>query len=92
MNNLEGGNEERLRKRMQLVLLGWCTPCGSKDNLRWLKFFVVRTQNFTLENILLQVDTLLTVCLVVVCFHAVQDWKSLMKLYVRPGHRSSSDH
>jgi hypothetical protein len=34
MNNLEGGNEERLRKRMQLVLLGWCTPCGSKERLR----------------------------------------------------------
>jgi hypothetical protein len=52
MNNLEGGNEERLRKRMQLVLLGWCMPCGSKDNWGWLKFFVVRTQNFTLEYII----------------------------------------
>jgi hypothetical protein len=52
MNNLEGGYEERLRKRMQLVLLGWCTPCGSKDNWGWLKFSVVPTQNFTLEYII----------------------------------------
>ncbi len=49
MNNLEGGNEERLRKRLQLVLLGWCMPCGSKDNWGWLKLSVVPTQNFTLE-------------------------------------------
>jgi hypothetical protein len=49
MNNLEGRYEERLRKRMQLVLLGWCTPCGNKDNWGWLKFSVVPTQNFTLE-------------------------------------------
>jgi hypothetical protein len=48
MNNFEGG-EERLRKRM---LLGWCTPCGSKDNSGWLKFSVVPTQNFTLEYII----------------------------------------
>ncbi len=52
MNNLEGGNEERLRKRIQLVFLGWCTPCGSKNNWGWLKFFVVRTQNFTLKYII----------------------------------------
>jgi len=52
MNNLDGGNEERLRKRMQLILLGWCMPCGSKDNRGWLKFSVVRTQNFTLEYII----------------------------------------
>jgi hypothetical protein len=52
MNNLEGGNEEKLRKRMQLVLLGWCTPCGSKDNWGWLKFFLERTQNSTLEYII----------------------------------------
>ncbi len=51
MNNFEGGYEERLRKRMQLVLLGWCMPCGSKDNLGWLEFSVVPTQNFTLEYI-----------------------------------------
>jgi hypothetical protein len=43
---------KRLRKRMQLVLLGWCTPCGSKDNWGWLKFSVVPTQNFTLEYII----------------------------------------
>ncbi len=91
MNNLEGGNEERLGKRMQLVLLGWCTPCGSKDNWGWLKFSVVPTQN-GIWNILLQVDTLSTFSLVVGWFHAVQDWKSLIKLYVRPGHGSSSDH
>ncbi len=52
MNNLEGGYEERLRKRMKLVLLGWCTACGSKDNWGWLKFSVVPTQNFTLEYII----------------------------------------
>jgi hypothetical protein len=38
------------------------------------------------------VDTLLTFSLVVVCLHAVQDWKSLIKLCVRPGHWTSSDH
>ncbi len=43
---------KRLRKTMQLVLLGWCTPCGSKDNWGWLKFSVVPTQNFTLEYII----------------------------------------
>jgi hypothetical protein len=43
-------------------------------------------------NILLQLDTLLTFSVVVVCFHAVQDWKSLIKLCVRLGHETSSDH
>ncbi len=52
MKNLESGYEERLRKRMQLVLLGWCTPCASKCNWGWLKFSVVHTQNFTLEYII----------------------------------------
>jgi hypothetical protein len=52
MNNLEGGYEGRLRKRMQLVLLGWCTSCSSKDNWGWLKFSVVPSQNFTLKYII----------------------------------------
>jgi hypothetical protein len=40
----------------------------------------------------MQVDTLMTFSVVVVCFHAVQDWKCLIKLCVRPGHGTSSDH
>ncbi len=52
MHSLEGDNEEMLKERMQLVLLGWRTPCGSKDNWGWLKFSVVPTQNFTLEYII----------------------------------------
>jgi hypothetical protein len=50
MNNLEGGYEERLRKSLQVVLQGWCTPCGCLWG--WLKFAVVPTQNFTLEYII----------------------------------------
>ncbi len=70
MNNLEGGNEERLRKRMQLVLLGWCTPCDSKDNWGWLKFSVVHTQKFTLEYIIASgyfVDVSSSCCLISRC-------------------------
>ncbi len=37
-------------------------------------------------------DSLPTFSLVVVCIHAVQDWKSLIKLCVRPGHGTSSNH
>jgi len=37
---------------MHLVLLGWCTSCGNKDNWGWLKFSVVPTQNFTLQYII----------------------------------------
>jgi len=29
---LESGYEERLRKRMQVILLEWCIPCHDKDN------------------------------------------------------------
>jgi len=41
-----------VEKRTQLVLLGWCTPCGSKHNWGWLKFSVVPIQNFTVEHII----------------------------------------
>jgi hypothetical protein len=80
MNNLEGGYEERLRKRRQVVLLGWCTPCGSKDNWGWLKFSIVPTQNFTLEYIIASgyfADFLSSCCLL---------------SRVRPGHGTSCDH
>jgi hypothetical protein len=52
INNVECDYEERLRKRMQLVLLGWCMSCGSEDNWGWLKFSVIPTQKFTLEYII----------------------------------------
>jgi hypothetical protein len=84
MNDWEGGYEGRRRKRMQLVLLGWCTPCGSKDNSGWLQFSVVPTQNFTVECIIASpyfADFFSGCCV----FHVVQDWKSLIKLCVRPG-------
>jgi hypothetical protein len=60
--------------------------------LRLVKVFCSTYSELLLWNILLQVDTLLTFSLVVVCFHAVQDWKSFIKLYARPGHWTSSDH
>jgi hypothetical protein len=66
-------------------------PCGRKDNWGWLKFSVVPTQNFTLECIITSPDfaDFFSGCCV---FHAVQDWKSLIKSYVRPGHWTSSDY
>jgi hypothetical protein len=49
MNNLEDGYEERLRKRMQVMLLGWCISCHDRD-----KVFrgSLPASNFTLKYII----------------------------------------
>jgi len=47
VNDLEGGYDERLRERIEVVLLGWFTPPASKNSWGWLKFSVLPAENFT---------------------------------------------
>ncbi len=91
MNDLEGAYKERLRKRMQLVLLGWCMPCGSKDNWGWLKFSVVPSQNFTLEYITANFADFFCGCCGVLSRCSRLE-SHFIKLCVCPGHGTSSDH
>ncbi len=84
----ERGYEERLRKRVQVVLVGWwhsAIPCGSKDNWGWFGW-----------NILLQLDTLLTFfsccCVHLHCSRLEVFLIKLWDRWVRPTHGTSSDH
>jgi hypothetical protein len=74
MNNLECGFEERLRKRMQVVLLGWCTVHTEwqQRQLRMVQLKYIIAAGYFAD--------FFSCCCVL---HIVQDWKFLIKLWDR---------